>query len=345
MPCQVSPTVSTPSELAQFRRDLLAWFSIHQRDLPWRRTRDPYSIWVSEIMLQQTRVSAVIPYYERFLARFPDFQALAAASEHDLLAHWAGLGYYYRARNMQKAGQLMCESGGFPSTHAGILGLPGIGDYTAAAVLSIAFDLPYAVLDGNVMRVVSRLFADSTDIASSLGKKHFSKLASELLDRENPGAFNQAMMELGATVCAPKNPQCLLCPASGVCRARALGTQDALPVKTAKMKSVIEERSVFWIQEHGNVLVWQRPPDSRLMPGFWELPEAAQLPHAVPEKKLGSFRHTITFHYYRFGVWSARAPSELGTCRWMALPDLRKMPMSTVLKKAAKLIYEDSSAC
>ena len=345
MPRQLSQHASQLSEVEPFRRDLLAWFRMHQRDLPWRRTHDPYSIWVSEIMLQQTRVAAVIPYYERFLARFPDFQTLAAAAEHDLLAHWAGLGYYYRARNMQKAGQLMCAAGAFPSTHEGVLALPGIGDYTAAAVLSIAFGLPYAVLDGNVMRVVSRLFADPADIATGAGRKHFSALASDLLDQQDPGAFNQAMMELGATVCTPKNPQCLLCPVSGVCRARALGTQDAFPVKSTKMKSVVEERLVFWMEEQGKVLAWQRPPDSRLMPGFWELPEAAQLPQAVPAKKLGSFRHGITFHNYRFEVWSARAPAELGDCRWVAIADLARLPVSTILKKAAKLRGEDSSAC
>ncbi len=338
MPFPVFQPAFSPSELAQFQSGLLAWFNVHQRDLPWRRTRDPYSIWVSEIMLQQTRVSAVIPYYERFLARFPNFQALAAASEHDLLAHWAGLGYYYRARNMQKAGQMMCEAGMFPATHEGILGLPGIGDYTAAAVLSIAFDLPYAALDGNVLRVLSRLFADSTDIASGSGRKHFSELAAQLLEQRNPGAFNQAMMELGATVCTPKNPRCLLCPAAGVCRARALGRQDSLPVKTAKMKSVLEERSVFWMEESEKVLVWQRPPDSRLMPGFWELPEKAQLPQAIPVKKLGSFRHTITFHDYRFEVWSAQPPADVAQCRWVPLHDLAEAPVSTVLKKAKRAV-------
>ena len=334
MPCPVFQ----PADLERFRSDLLAWFSTHQRDLPWRRTRDPYCIWVSEIMLQQTRVAAVIPYYERFLARFPNFEALAASSEQDLLTHWAGLGYYYRARNMQKAGQLMCESGVFPSTHEGILNLPGIGDYTAAAVLSIAFDRPHAVLDGNVMRVLSRLFADSTNIASSAGRKHFSALASLLLDRENPGAFNQAMMELGATICAPKNPQCLLCPVAGLCQARAIGSQSSLPVKSLKTKSAPEHRSVFWMEHGGSVLVWQRPPDSRLMPGFWELPEAAQLPLAVPSQKLGSFRHAITFHDYRFEVWSAQPPPDLAQCRWMPLRALAGAPVSTVLKKAGRVV-------
>lgn len=334
MPCPVF----SPAQLQQFRSALLAWFRIHQRDLPWRRTRDPYSIWVSEIMLQQTRVSAVIPYYERFLARFPDFQALAEASEHDLLAHWAGLGYYYRARNMQKASQRMCVSGAFPSTHEEVLGLPGIGDYTAAAVLSIAFDQPHAVLDGNVLRVLSRLFGDSTDIASGLGRRHFSALAGQLLDQQNPGSFNQAMMELGATLCTPKKPQCLLCPVTNFCQARAIGAQHCLPVKSAKLKSVPEERCVFWIEDGDCVLVWQRSPDSRLMPGFWELPETAQLPQAVPIRKLGAFRHAITHHDYRFEIWSAQPPLDLAECRWMALRALPDAPVSTVLKKAKRAV-------
>ena len=165
--------------LDDFRRELLAWFEIYKRDLPWRRTRDPYAIWLSEVMLQQTRVTAVIPYFARFLARFPTVQVLAEAPEAELLAHWAGLGYYYRARNLQKAAQAIMEAGSFPQGHAAILALPGIGDYTAAAVASIAFDLPFAVLDGNVFRVLSRLFGDATDIASGAGKKHFAVLADK----------------------------------------------------------------------------------------------------------------------------------------------------------------------
>ncbi len=238
-------------EIQQFRRDLLGWFAVHQRTLPWRETRDPYRIWVSEIMLQQTRVAAVIPYYQRFLGRFPDFRALASASEPELLGHWAGLGYYYRARNMQQAARLMQDRGSFPATYQDIRDLPGVGDYTAAAISSIAFDLPHAALDGNVLRVLSRVLEERTNIASGPGRRRFAALAQRMLDSERPGAFNQAMMELGATVCLPKNPQCLLCPVAKFCRARASGMQNELPVKAVRTAMVQERRAVFWIERGG----------------------------------------------------------------------------------------------
>lgn len=325
-------------QFEQFRNQLLDWFATSQRDLPWRRTRDPYAIWVSEIMLQQTRVAAAIPYYRRFLTRFPDMAALAAAPEAELLASWAGLGYYYRAHNMQKAAQLMSESGGFPTSYEELRKLPGVGDYTAAAVASIAYNLPYAVLDGNVMRVLSRIFDDATNIASTTGRKHFTALAGTLLDRSQPGTFNQAMMELGATVCLPRNPQCLTCAVSALCCARAKGSQNDLPVKIVNTRSVEEKRAVFWIEESNRLLVWQRPPSSRLMPGFWELPEADHLPLAAPGRKLGSFRHSITFHSYRFEVRVAVPPAASGDCRWMLLSDLETAPTSTIFRKAKRLV-------
>ena len=330
--------VLSGTEIARFRLDLLAWFAAHKRDLPWRNTRDPYAIWISEIMLQQTRVAAVIPYYERFLARFPGFRTLADAPEPEVLACWAGLGYYYRARNLQIAARLMRELGRFPSTYEEIRRLPGIGDYTAAAVGSIGFDLPYAVVDGNVFRVLSRIFADSTNIAGSRGHKHFAALAGKLLDRSQPGAFNQAVMELGATVCLPKNPQCLLCPISTLCRALRSGRQNDLPVKIVRQKSVREERELFWIERDGKLLVWQRPAASRLMPGFWELPERDQLPQIAAGRKLGSFRHTITFHIYRFELIEAAPPPDIGRCRWVTLEDPMAIPASTVLKKAVRIV-------
>ena len=236
------------AKLNEFRRSLLNWFGQQKRDLPWRRTKDPYAIWVSEIMLQQTRVAAAIPYFERFVARFPNYQTLAAASEEDVLRHWAGLGYYYRARNMQKAARLMGELGGFTRSYDAILALPGVGDYTAAAVGSIAFDLPHAAVDGNVVRVVSRLFV------SNAGRKQIAEIAAQLLDRKQPGDFNQAMMELGATLCLPKNPQCLLCPVAKLCRARELGMQQEFPAQKAKTKNVEIERDLFWIERDGRVL-------------------------------------------------------------------------------------------
>lgn len=287
-------------------------------------------------MLQQTRVAAVIPYYDRFLERFPDFRALASAPEPELLAYWAGLGYYYRARNMQQAARLMRELGSFPATYEEIRELPGVGDYTAAAVSSIAYDLPHAALDGNVLRVLSRVRDDRTNIASGVGRRRFAALAQELLDKEHPGAFNQAMMELGATICAPKNPQCLLCPVAKLCRARSSGTQNELPMKAVRAAIVQERRVVFWIEKEGAVLLWQRPPTARLMPGFWELPEAIHLPGATPGTKLGSFRHGITFHSYSCEVVEAAAPAEIGECQWVALAQLGRLPASTIVKKAQR---------
>ena len=325
-------------DLKRFREHLLRWFAAYQRDLPWRRTRDPYAILVSEIMLQQTRVAAVIPYYERFLARFPTFEALAEAPESDLLAHWAGLGYYYRARNLQKSAELMRRQGAFPATFDGIRKLPGAGDYTAAAVASMSFDLPHAVLDGNVFRVLSRIYDDATNIASGAGRKHFSALAAVLLERERPGVFNQAMMELGATICLPKNPQCLLCPVSEFCGARQSGRQNELPVKIVASKSVRHERTLLWIEREQKLLVWQRPADSRLMPGFWELPEPEHLPDVVPGPVLGKFRHGITFHSFRFEVSESELRGSAGRCEWLPIESLETVPASTILKKARRVV-------
>lgn len=332
--------MQSESEIQRFRGDLLRWYSTHRRDLPWRRTSDPYAIWISEIMLQQTRVAAVIPYYERFLRRFPDYRALANAPEAELLAHWAGLGYYYRARNMQKAAQAMCARAAFPASHEEIRLLPGVGDYTAAAVASIGFGLPHPVVDGNVFRVLSRVYNDATNIASGNGRKHFARLADGLLDREQAGAFNQAIMELGATVCLPNNPQCLLCPVASLCGARQNHTQNDLPVKIVSKKSVAETRFLFWIERSGQLLIWQRPAESRLMPGFWELPERLQLPDACGGLKLGSFRHGITFHKYEFQIFEADPPAHPGPCRWIVSDELADLPISTIFKKAMRLVTQ-----
>jgi A/G-specific adenine glycosylase len=322
------------AKLKRFRASLLQWFAEQRRDLPWRRTKDPYAIWVSEIMLQQTRVAAAIPYFERFLARFPDFTALASAPEEDVLRHWAGLGYYYRARNMQKASQQMLELGRFPTDHETIMSLPGVGDYTAAAVASIAFDLPHAVVDGNVVRVISRLFASDDN------RKQIAKVAGKLLDVERAGDFNQAMMELGATVCLPRNPHCLLCPVAKMCKALELGVQDKFPVQKVKAKNKQIERDLFWIERRGKVLAWQRPESARLMPGFWELPEREHLPAAKPTTELGAFRHGITVHDYRIKLWRTPAPGEFGDCRWLEICELPHLPLSTIFKKALKFVGE-----
>ena len=228
-------------QLKEFRAVLLAWFTQFQRDLPWRRSHDPYRTWVSEIMLQQTRVAAVIPYYERFLERFPGVQAVAETPQEEVLRMWSGLGYYSRARNLQQAAkQMVAKHGGeFPRTKAEVLELAGIGEYTAAAILSIAFGEKLAVLDGNVARVLARLDAVRGDLRGPGRWRELQNRADELLDGEAPGDWNQAMMELGATLCTPRAPQCLLCPVQRFCEAQKLGLANEIPSKRVKRAEVV----------------------------------------------------------------------------------------------------------
>src|ERR1700739_2036429 len=218
-------------DLAEIRKRLLGWFRTYRRELPWRLNKDPYRIWLSEIMLQQTRVAAVIPYYERFLARFPDIHALATAPQEEVLRLWSGLGYYSRARNLQRAAQeIVAKHGGvFPRTEKDALELPGIGSYTAAAILSIAYGAKYAVLDGNVARVLARIFAIRGDLRDAKRWESLQESADALLEPKSSGDWNQAMMELGATLCTPQSPQCLLCPVAQFCQARKLGLANSIP--------------------------------------------------------------------------------------------------------------------
>jgi len=319
------------------KRLLLEWYRKSHRDLPWRRTSDPYRIWVSEIMLQQTRAQAVIPYYERFLARFPSVEVLAAAREDQVLALWAGLGYYSRARNLHRAARQIAEGGGFPRDYDGIRALPGIGDYTAAAVASIAFELPHAVVDGNVLRVVARVENDASDIGSPGTRERFRATAQGWLDRKRPGEFNQALMELGATVCLPKNPQCLLCPVAPVCRAREAGTAAELPVKLRKQEPVAIEAALLLLRRGGRVLLQQREASERRMAGFWELPSPEDLPGARHGERIGEFRHTITFHHYTFTVWAATGRVAGAQFQWFEPARLAEIPLSTTARKAMKL--------
>ena len=215
---------------------ILDWYQIHKRDLPWRGVRDPYRIWLSEIMLQQTRVAQGVPYYLKFAERFPEVEALAAASEEEVLKLWQGLGYYSRARNLHETAKIVTrEYGGrFPGTYEGLLRLKGIGPYTAAAIASICFDLPHPVVDGNVYRVLSRYFGVDTPVNSTEGRRYFADLAARVLDRERPGTYNQGLMEFGALQCIPQRPNCDQCPLSGSCEALAKGRVDELPVKLAR---------------------------------------------------------------------------------------------------------------
>lgn len=326
------PNVAVPSFRALLRR----WYESARRDLPWRRTRDPYRIWLSEIMLQQTRVAAALPYYERFLARFPDVRSLARAPEADVLAAWAGLGYYSRARNLRKAARAIDEAGAFPSAYEAIRALPGVGDYTAAAIASIAFGLPHPVLDGNVLRVLSRVTADSGDIASSAAKKRLAEMAGALLDARSPGDFNQALMELGATVCLPRDPQCLVCPVASLCLALRRGLQHRLPVKSRGAGPVRLEQKLLLIRNASCYLLWQRPASASRMAGFWELPEAADLPDAVPGPALGRFRHSITNHHYTVTVHAAEVAGTPQGFTWLAESHFTGLPLSTTARKALR---------
>ena len=316
------------------RRRIIAWYRKNKRDLPWRGTRDPYRIWISEIMLQQTRVAAVIPYYERFLQRYPDVGTLACADEHDLLVAWAGLGYYSRARNLQRAAKKIVELGEFPRDYQSIRNLPGVGDYTAAAIASIAFDLPYAVLDGNVIRVLSRLNGDSGNIHSAGVKKRLLAAANSLLDRHRPAEFNQALMELGATVCLPKQPQCRECPLARDCKAYRLGRQHELPVKAARPGSIEVDKQILVIEKADMVLAWKRPVESSRMAGFWELPDPVQLPGARLRAKIGNFRHTIVNTNYSYVVFRASLARKPAKFQWLAKDKLHEVPLSTAAKKA-----------
>jgi len=289
-------------------------------------------------MLQQTRAQAVIPYYERFLERFPAAQDLARASEIEVLQHWSGLGYYARARNLHRAARRIIENGAFPQDYEAIRELPGVGTYTAAAVASIAFGGKHAVVDGNVMRVIARFSGDAADIGASATKIRFEKIASTLLDLRDPGRFNQAMMELGATICLPRNPLCLLCPVSADCQARVQGKQSQLPIKLKRTQPVRVDVTLLIVERAGRILLWRRNPDSPRLGGFWELPSSEELPKAKKLEAVGSFRHSITNHNYLFTIVKATASSVASRLQWFDRAQLQAIPLSTTTRKALALL-------
>ena len=249
----MTDTVTHPFALA-----LEAWYADHRRDLPWRGTRDPYRVWVSEIILQQTRVAQGYDYYRRFMERFPTVRDLAAATEDDVLRAWQGLGYYSRARNLHAAARAVVAQGGFPRDYAGVRTLRGVGDYTAAAICSIAYDQPYAVVDGNVYRVLARYLGLDTPIDTTAGRRRFAEAADALLDRRRPGLYNQAVMDFGALQCTPRSPHCDGCPLAAGCQAFQAGRVDELPVKARRTQVAERFLAYIYINVQGNVLLHRR---------------------------------------------------------------------------------------
>ena len=357
-------------ELAAFRKQLLGWFRQFRRDLPWRRTTDPYRIWLSEIMLQQTRVAAAVPYYERFLQRFPDVYSLAAAPQEEVLRLWSGLGYYSRARNLQKAAQQVVtkHDGIFPIRLEEVLELPGIGDYTAAAILSIAFDQEFAVLDGNVARVLARLAAIVGDLRESKRWRQLQKTADALLERKSPGDWNQAMMELGATLCTPKSPQCLLCPVMQFCEGRKQGIAESLPEKRKKRATVdVTLAAAVFSDKKGQTLLLPPPKYSNektsadhvptLVSKMWHfptLPVNADPPGSlltflrglfpnvqINKKQLvpsGKIRHAVTYRAITVlpYVIDVRNLPRIAGAKQVPLHNISGLPISNLTRKVAR---------
>lgn len=305
--------------LARVQNALLAWYRRERRELPWRETRDAYRIWVSEIMLQQTRVAAVLVYYQRFLARFPDVRALAGAKEADVLAAWSGLGYYRRARAMHAAARkLVTEFGGrLPGTAKELSELPGIGPYTAAAIASIAFGQPVAVVDGNVERVLTRFLGQ--DLRD---RKEAWQHATVMLSERHAGDWNQAMMELGATVCLPEQPRCQLCPLKNWCTDP--GRETKRPRGTRHKRELIFGLA----QRRGSIYLVQRNANQKLMAGMWELPPIAKADGAP----LSRLRHAITNSDYTVLVFPL-AGTEVSGGRWVALKTAHELPLTGLTRK------------
>jgi A/G-specific adenine glycosylase len=323
-----------PRELRNLRRSLLAWYDANRRDLPWRRDADPYRVWVSEIMLQQTRVAAVLDHYVRWMQRFPTIHDLAKAREQSVLARWSGLGYYHRARRMHQAAKVIARErkGEFPRTAEAWRELPGVGRYTAAAIASIAFGEPVAVVDGNVERVLVRIFG------AAEGREVAWRRAESLLDRTRPGDFNQAMMELGATICTPRAPQCLLCPLYKWCQLR--GAEMPKPQAPRKRQQL---RYALALNQ-GSVLLVQRPADATRMAGMWELPQAND--STTAEKALAKFRHSITETDYEISVVPA-SPALVrsldGYARWFTCKQWQKLALTGLTRKVLRKLVIESA--
>lgn len=345
-----------------YSADLLTWYDRHHRDLPWRvgphekkkgERPDPYHVWLSEIMLQQTTVQAVKAYYDKFLARWPKVEDLAAAASDDVMAAWAGLGYYARARNLKKCAETVAAAhdGTFPDTLEGLKALPGIGDYTAAAIAAIAFDRPETVVDGNVERVITRLFAIETPLPAA--KPEIRAFTTRLTPRERPGDFAQAMMDLGATLCTPRRPACALCPLRDDCRALAGDDPERFPLKTPKATRPVRQGAAFIAETPDGRVLLRTRPESGLLGGMAEPPTTGwtarrdgetgsdAAPFPAQWAHAGEITHIFTHFELRLSVWHAVTPEKpVAGGRWET--DLGDKALPSVMKKAITKAIPDA---
>jgi A/G-specific adenine glycosylase len=340
---------------ASISDQLLAWYDVHARDLPWRNPPGaavpddpawPYRVWLSEVMLQQTTVAAVKPYFAKFTAIWPTVEALAAARDDDVMAAWAGLGYYSRARNLVKCARAVAQRGGFPATEAELRALPGLGDYTAAAIAAIAFGQRAVVVDANVERVTARLFAITEPLPGA--KKAIRASADSITPAARAGDFAQAMMDLGSQICTTKAPRCLFCPLAGACAGRKTGEPEALPVKPAK-KAVPQRRgTAFWITRAGGTEAWLvTRPDNGMLGGMRALPDdgwtargdgSGEVPVGGEARVLGAVRHGFTHAQLTLevvGITTDRPPS--GEGQWWPVAEIEEAGLATLFLKAARL--------
>jgi len=349
-----------PSNALSIQKKLLSWYHKHARDLPWRHTRDPYKIWVSEIMLQQTQVQTVIPYYTRWLTRFPTLASLAIAPQDEVMKYWAGLGYYRRVKMLHQAAQFVQTEleGKIPSDPAGLLNIPGIGRYTAGAIASIAFQKSAPLVDGNVIRILTRLYAIKKDIAQAPTLKQLWSLAEGLVPQKEPGDFNQAMMELGATVCLPKNPSCSTCPVRSECKALARGNAEHFPVKAQKDKiEKLKTAAFIFHNPRGEVLISRQPQNAR-WGGLWMFPFGETKTEVAARFKLkempedhsfvikhGFTKYSIQLHVFETALSLKKSKTLAASYRrWVAVTELENFAFPSPHKKITRYLLEKENA-
>lgn len=352
----MSEPLFAKSWMVVFRRRLRAWFARHARDLPWRRTRDPYAIWVSEVMLQQTQVATVVDYYRRFMQAFPSVAELATADEAQVMRLWEGLGYYRRARHLHAAArEIVLEHGGtFPREAAAVRSLPGVGRYTAGAVLSIAFDAREPIVEANTHRLLSRLLADRADRQGAVSAEMLWSAAGELLPQRGAGAFNQALMELGSVICTPRLSRCEECPVAELCAARRLGMQESIPPAKRRPQSKAVHEVLVVVHRHGRVLL-RRCAEQGRWAGLWDFvrfvrPSVETIESAVLAEtgltvrvgerihtlKHGVTRYRITLDCYLAAYVRGRSSGRPSNKRWVRPAELRAFPLSTTGRKVAE---------